>query len=230
MSYILEALKKAEQKREQEEPSKVPTFLVGPVRDSGRHVRWPYVVAAALVVFLNAVLVIWHFIPSRAPHQTPPSVRTASPVQAPVRAESPPVAPVIIREPSKTVRKSEAPASPQKSTPVFVLPDEPAKSVPASEAAPSPETRVERAQPRTGGKIFSLAELPPAIRNALPQFRVSGHAYTPEPRTRVVRINEKILQEGQELSPGLKVEEIVQGGIIMSYGGYRFRVDIGQSS
>jgi general secretion pathway protein B len=230
MSYILEALKKAEQKREQEEPSKVPTFLVGPVRDSGRHVRWPYVVAAAIVVFLNAILVIWHFIPSRAPHQTPSSVQTASPVQAPARAESPPVAPVIIREPSKTVRKYEAPASPRKSTPVFVVSGEPAKSAPAPEAAPIPETRVERAQPRTGGKIFSLAELPPAIRNALPQFRVSGHAYTPEPRTRVVRINEKILQEGQELSPGLKVEEIVQGGIIMSYGGYRFRVDIDQSS
>jgi general secretion pathway protein B len=60
----------------------------------------------------------------------------------------------------------------------------------------------------------------------LPEFNISGHAYSPEPQTRVARINEKILQEGQELAPGLKLEEITPGGVIFGYRGYRFRVEL----
>jgi hypothetical protein len=45
----------------------------------------------------------------------------------------------------------------------------------------------------------------------------------------VTRINEKILQEGQELAPGLKLVEIVPDGVIFGYRGYRFRVDLNGS-
>jgi general secretion pathway protein B len=60
----------------------------------------------------------------------------------------------------------------------------------------------------------------------LPVFNVSGHAYSPEPGSRVARINDQILQEGQSLAPGLKVEEITPGGIVLSYQGYRFQINI----
>jgi general secretion pathway protein B len=85
---------------------------------------------------------------------------------------------------------------------------------PGQEKGPTPLTE----------KIFSLSELPPAVRNALPEFRISGHAYSPDRQNRVARVNDKILQEGQELTPGLKVEEIVPDGIIFNYQSYRFRV------
>jgi hypothetical protein len=45
----------------------------------------------------------------------------------------------------------------------------------------------------------------------------------------VTRINEKILQEGQELTPGLRLEEIVPEGVIFGFRGYRFRVDLSAS-
>jgi general secretion pathway protein B len=241
MSYILEALKKAEQKREQEEPSRVPTFLTGTVRESGQRSRWPYVVAAALL--LNAGLVIWRLVPRETPSAPPPVGISARPGPA-----------AVDRAPAKDIKKPAPSAVGPRETPVFVAsvapskpsgPSEPApdrkvrvdKPQPAAtertasvndltETTPSPLARVDKSRPATSGRLFALNELPPAVRNALPEFKVSGHAYTPEPQTRVVRINEKILQEGQELSPGLKVEEIVPGGIIMSYGGYRFRIAI----
>jgi general secretion pathway protein B len=78
-------------------------------------------------------------------------------------------------------------------------------------------------------RILKLNELPRAVRNGLPEFRISGHAYSPEPQTRVARVNEKILQEGQELTPGLKLEEIIPSGLIFSYQGYRFRVTISEN-
>jgi general secretion pathway protein B len=242
VSYILEALKKVEQKREQEEPSKVPTFLTGFVRESGQRVRWPYVLAAALL--LNAGLVVWHVMPKGAP-TVPPSAETPA-------GKAPAVA---VRVPAKEIRKSTPSVAGHKERPALVAVATPTKPPTVSEAAPIPQSPVGKPRPvapgRTAsvnelsetipsppiraekprptappGRLFSLNELPPTIRSALPEFKVSGHAYTPEPQTRVVRINEKILQEGQDLSPGLKVEEIVQGGIILSYEGYRFRINI----
>jgi len=158
---------------------------------------------------------VWLLGPEKAP-QTPPSVRT------PTLTETAPVAHASAQE---ITRQALPPR--QKETAVFVVPAAP-KPPAAPEAAAVPESRVEKPQPPAPDKVLALAELPLAIRNALPEFKISGHAYTPEPQTRVVRINEKILQEGQELSPGLRVEEIVQGGIIMSYGGYRFRININE--
>jgi general secretion pathway protein B len=241
VSYILEALKKVEQKREQEEPSKVPTFLVGPVRESAQRVRWPYVLAAALL--LNAGLVVWHVIPRGAPAALPSAetpVRTAPVVATRVPAKelkksTPSVigrkessAFVAVATPTKTPVISETSPVSQASVdkPRPVAPGKTASVNELSETTPSAPVRVDKPRPAASGKLFSLNELPPTIRSALPEFKVSGHAYTPEPQTRVVRINEKILQEGQNLSPGLKVEEIVQGGIIMSYEGYRFRINI----
>ena len=77
--------------------------------------------------------------------------------------------------------------------------------------------------------MLQVNELPAAVRSALPQFNIWGHAYSPEPQTRAARINEKILQEEQELAPGLKLEEIVPDGVIFSFRGYRFRVDLNGS-
>ena len=103
---------------------------------------------------------------------------------------------------------------------------------PVAAAAPPPdvtEARLEPPRGKTGagrGRVYDIADLPPAIKSGLPEIKVSGHAYSPEPLTRVVRVNDKILQEGQELSPGLRAEEITPDGIIFSFRGYRFRIHV----
>jgi general secretion pathway protein B len=255
MSYILEALKKAEQKREQEGPSKVPTFLTGAMAESRHRVRWPYFLVAFLVavLLLNAALAVWRLFPREAP-TAPPSLQRPAPIAqaavAPVPATNvakltPPRAPGREKTAVAAAPATPKPAVPKKTT----LADVPARPKPspvpetaavalvpaaptltAPETTPSPQARAEKARPAAAGRVLSLGELPPAIRSALPEFKVSGHAYTPEPQTRVVRINEKILQEGQDLLPGLRVEEIVEGGIVMSYQGYRFRINIKETN
>lgn len=98
-----------------------------------------------------------------------------------------------------------------------------AETTATDRAEAGPDVRKEKTG-KASGKVFEVGDLPPAIRSALPEFRVSGHAYSPERQTRVARVNEKILQEGQDLAPGLKAEEITPEGIIFSYKGYRFRI------
>lgn len=251
MSYILEALRKAEQKREQEEPSKVPTFLTGTVRESGRHVRWwAYVLAAALL--LNFGLLARHLVLREPPGASArvetrakeaPEVVARATAQDASKGKSAKSNPITRKEtslsrlsgtsglsgtPSKPAAVTETGQNPETKVeqPESNLSPWPLPANEPSDAMPKPQVRMGKARPAPSGKVFSLNELPPAIRSGLPEFRVSGHAYGPEPQTRVVRINEKILQEGQELIPGLRVEEIVMGGVIMSYEGYRFRIDV----
>jgi len=73
-------------------------------------------------------------------------------------------------------------------------------------------------------KLYKLQELPSAIRQNLPAFSVSALLYSSKPDSRMVRINEQMMHEGQDLTEGIKLEEIARDGIILRYQKYRFYV------
>ena len=52
---------------------------------------------------------------------------------------------------------------------------------------------------------------------------VSLHAYSSKPGNRLVSINNRLLNEGDSLTPGLVLEEITRRDMIFTYKGYRFR-------
>ncbi len=47
--------------------------------------------------------------------------------------------------------------------------------------------------------------------------------YSEKPAERMVNINGRTTREGQEVSDGLKLEEITPDGAIFSFKGYRFQ-------
>lgn len=71
MSYILEALKKIDQKREQKDQTKSLTFLGTVVPESKKRPRWVYPVIAALL--LNAGIMIWWIGPWRSDKKETPA-------------------------------------------------------------------------------------------------------------------------------------------------------------
>lgn len=75
-------------------------------------------------------------------------------------------------------------------------------------------------------KLYKLQELPPSIRQHLPAFSVSALLYSSNPGSRMVRINEQMMHEGQDLSAGLKLEEITRDGVVLRYQKYRFSVAV----
>jgi hypothetical protein len=75
-------------------------------------------------------------------------------------------------------------------------------------------------------KLYSLNELPSSIREKLPEFSLSVFLYADEPDARMVRVNGNRMKEGQYLTTGLKLEEIIPDGVIFSYMHYRFRIGI----
>jgi len=85
---------------------------------------------------------------------------------------------------------------------------------------------------RNGGKavagapaaaVMTLAELPVAVQQDLPPLSVSVHAYSAKAGDRLVGINNRLLHEGEDVAPGLKLEQITPDGMILSYKGYTFR-------
>jgi general secretion pathway protein B len=80
--------------------------------------------------------------------------------------------------------------------------------------------------PPDENRLYSLQELPDALRRRLPDFSFSVFLYSEEPSSRTVRVNGVMMKEGQFVTDRLRLEEIIPDGVIFSYMNYRFRVGI----
>jgi general secretion pathway protein B len=280
MSYILDALKKLERKRPQEETR--PTLTLGEATKPAARPRVPWLTLVAVGLILNAMVLIWWIVfrgPYHPPRSAPPPPRRALVKPAPSAVPSPvtsiardadrrmtdreqtltPVGPkgledrkasaappekLPVSDPVKTARPADkrpslltAPKSPAEqprpgppqerlpaTVPVITPPPEKKSSAPDRAKEPPPPAAKKEA-PRND-RVFNLNELPADVRSALPPLKVSAHVYSPEPQSRLVRVNEQLLQEGQDSTEGLKVVEIMPKGIVFRFQGYRFRMEL----
>ncbi len=158
-------------------------------------------------------------------------------------AQPPPTTPAVSRKDEVAVRKADGAQLPQ--TPRAAGTKKSLKAANLEAAGKNPSVRVERPlRPAAGSGIISdiqpLAdlgessgkpaprkepkwhELEPQIRDALPNLSVSMLIYSKKPEERWININGSKKREGEEISAGLKLEEITPDGAILSYQGHRF--------
>lgn len=76
-------------------------------------------------------------------------------------------------------------------------------------------------KPPASREPVEFKELPTQIQDAL-SMSISMFVYSKNADERRMTINGSKVREGQEVSPGLRLESIVQDGGIFSYQGYRF--------
>jgi general secretion pathway protein B len=253
MSYILDALKKSEEERKR---GTVPDLLAVQdalgQKQKRRHV-WPYLLLAALV--LNAGTLLWWLAPwqTAKPPVTTHSSAKQSPlpeqianVESGSRKEKPAPAqdtPLVkssagkrvsdLQNPSVQIKAAQqervastsAPSTGEmqesRAIPPLLPPQAPATS-PAL-----PETKPSVSSGGAGGTtVYNLTELPSTIQQGLPTFSITALIHTGDPASGMVKINGQTMREGQELSPGLKLEEIISDGVIFRYHNYRFRVGL----
>lgn len=260
MSYILDALKKAEKERQRVVLPDMLTVQDIVAEKPVKHLYWVYLLAAALM--LNAGALVWwlgfsqtdksnvvqmsgadnisplsvnettHAVPDRVMPSVGPvqsitsELRPADRKTAPVIENSEPETPVKNQHPPKVLQEGQANPVSASNT---IKPPEPApvKSEQYAGAGRIPE------EPAGGfsempdeNKLYKLHELPSAIRKDLPVFSVSALLYSSNPDSRMVRINEQMMYEGQDLAAGVKLEEISRDGIILRYQKYRFYVAV----
>jgi len=83
---------------------------------------------------------------------------------------------------------------------------------------PAPaQTQAASAAASAGG----TAELPPAPPRELPALSVAGFIRN-EGADSMVIVNDRLVREGEEVAPGVKLERILNDSLVFNYKGYRF--------
>ena len=138
---------------------------------------------------------------------------------APVEARSVPA--VSGPPPAKAITTAAASTSPAVAakapvvSPVAVTSVPPVASPGISAAKLSPQVSAER--------VVAYRELPAELRSELPNIVFGGFAGGGESEGRIAFINSRLVREGEEVSPGLKLETVDQDGVVLAYQGHRFR-------
>jgi general secretion pathway protein B len=232
MSYILEALKKADQEHD---IGAVPD-LATPHEDKrpqSRSYRWLWVIVTLLSV--NAVLVFMLLKDEDAKDAEVPVA-----AQVPLERQTALINDQLVQPIQQTsealVREAPTPEKPvlAQNEPILstgevvVLPE----SAYLQDSRPSilPEEESGRQMDamttaKDNSQLQSWYELPQEFRNKLDLPRLDVHVYSEEPQKRFILVNLEKYREGERLASGLVLEEILPDGMVMSYQGKRFRVD-----
>jgi len=224
MSYILEALKKAQAERAH---GAIPNIHAQPAVTPAKPAmpgRWLWL--AGIVVLLTAsAALLWPAswrqpvaltapAPAAAPATPPITPPVATAPAAPARPPAPePAAPVATASPAPDVGAAPPPKPTAPSRPLRKLGER------APDAAPAPVPPA--AAPE---RIALLQELPPQIQREIPPIAINGYIYASNPADRSALINNQLRREGDQLADGLTLEKLLPREMVLNYRGYRYRV------
>jgi general secretion pathway protein B len=239
MSYILEALKRADAERQRGNVPGLHTRstpeLDTPSPKAARISPRQWLIAVGVLLLVLVVLWWWVRATPAAPAPAAPGPSAIEPTApAPIgTVAAPPPAPPA--PPSEAIGSSE-PAPP----PLPILAPAPPRTPPqaaasAPVAAPAEATRTASEPPAAANApapataapaspVRSFAELTPEARAALPAVNVSGSTYSKNPALRMLIINGKVVQEGGEAAPGLTLETIEPRSAVLNHQGLRYRI------
>ena len=69
-----------------------------------------------------------------------------------------------------------------------------------------------------------LEQLSPSFQKKVPQLKIAGHVYSPDPKLRLVLVNNTIAREKDIIANEFVLEEITPDGIILRSGDTHFRL------
>jgi general secretion pathway protein B len=206
MSYILEALKKAQAERQLGNAPTIhapPPMYAAPDRARGGNRRNLMIgLGLGLGVLVAAAALLWVRHGGEQPVRLAAApVTVPTPVSAPAPAPAPVPTAAAVPPP---VRVAEAPVS-------------------ATPAAPEPAP-VAAAQPAGEDNLRTLQQLPEAVRREIPQVSFGGYIYSPTPGESLLLVDKMLRREGEEVAPGLVLERLMPKAAVMNYRGTRYRV------
>jgi general secretion pathway protein B len=241
MSYILDALKRADAQRER---GAVPglharqvTTPALPAAPNARTRLWLAVAAAFVLGAVAAGLWVWQRpvgtvrltaiqptpvqptvnaplaqpLPTPTPTATAPSTIISAPARAPVAPALPAV---------KSL--SPKPRPEQKAEPKPELKPVAKAGTPDANAASAPLPRAQASA--TAAAVPLLSELPEEIRRQIPPLTITGAVYSDNPAQRLLLVNNLVLTQGSLAAPEVSLEEIRVRSSVFSFRGTRFRL------
>lgn len=249
MSYILDALKRAEAERNAGSRPSIhtqPAFMPAPQSaPSPWRSPWPWTACAGTLA-LAATVAWWLFTHDQPVHTAPATTQASQAVAENTPAPAPaspstaasatppspaqaamPLAPAenVAREEAKEqVRVLSRPAADAgrkagKTERKRVI-DEGAKTA-KKEGRSEDDEHAGRTSPEV--PATTLQDLPDNVRGQIPAYTVGGYLYSGTAADRSVLINNRLMREGGEIAPGLRIERMMPNGMVLNYKGYRYR-------
>jgi general secretion pathway protein B len=214
MSFILDALKKSENSRLRQDHPAIFDAQAAAVRRQGLP-RW----GIALMVLLGLNLLILAYALWR-PSEPPAAVPTVQPESTTASAAA--------HTAAAPAQSRPAQSRPALSAPALAAP--PSAAPTRSMAAPPSDVR------RSTPPAFPVSsEESPTLPSrddllaagaAIPEANLNMHVYDASPALRFVLLNGQRLREGEVSREGLRVEQILPSGVLLSTGGTSFMLSI----
>ena len=252
MSYILDALKRAESERSR---GQIPGLHAQPMARvaldlEDRSPVWQTLMLVVIAVVVLGALAWWWLSgdgPAPAPAAVPPLAASPSTGAAPaslpalVNAPAPVVAavePVASAAPKTAPRRNPPPAIKSAATPANNAAPGVSPAPGSSVSTPVPRSQMPADQagstrlpgtsaPVASGsapepRVLAMSELPADVISSLPALVVSGASYSDQPASRMVIINGALYHEGDRLTSELTLQRIALRSAVLSFRGYRF--------
>ena len=219
MSYILDALRKADAQRERDPARGIhaqPVTLSLPAENSApaSRVWWVGMALVAGAALLAAAMWGLGWLDRFRRPAAPAVTAVLAPLVAPIAATVPPVTPPP-PSPATEVLPTAPPAPPPSAAP-------PARESPKVAATVTAYPPVPAAS--ASDRLLSLAELPADVQRELPKLTITGGVYSPTPAQRLLIVNGQVLNEGAEAAPGVLLEQIRPKTAVLNFRGYRYGV------
>lgn len=227
MSYILDALRRADAERERGRVPGIHARSTHGLADEAVAPRAPSPwrwIALGLGLGLGVMLVAgWWFGHDAAPPEPPPAAAMNPPPpipSAPPRPIEPPAPPVAAEPMRMPIEQrptaAEAAAAARRAAAAAARPS-------ATGAAAAAATASAAGAPG-GARLYARHELPEEIRRQLPPVVVGGSIYSPSPANRFVVINGQVVHEGGEIGPDHVLEAIRLKSAVLRFKGYRYEI------
>jgi general secretion pathway protein B len=231
MSYILDALKRANADRERERGA-VPGLHAhtAPALDTPSPLSAPVQmlvwVAAALGAVGLGALAVQMSRPAPAAAVATPATQVAAPVAA-LAPAAPPVAVATAPAPAPAPPVSAAALAAASAALRLAPPAAKPASTPARTPAAGAEAPVAATAPASSAKtdrIYALNELPEEVRAQLPAIAISGASYSSNAAQRLLIVNGNVVQERGSIGPELVLEQIGETSAVLRFREYRYRI------
>lgn len=229
MSYILDALLKADQERQRHSTPTVHSIHAAQsIQPTPGKPRWRYlllilllgsgIAAAGMLFGWQALATIRPATPQAADNSRVALNRNTPPPAEATVAYLPPAGSLPLSRQTDAEPAPAAPVPSRKENRVA------ATSKPAAQTTMAPAPAADASVSRIDNRVFNLRELPEALQKEIgDSVVISGFSSSAEDSERLVIINDRVRRAGDDVVAGMTLESIQADGVILNYKGYRFR-------
>ncbi len=220
MSYILDALKKSDQQRQQ---AAVPTLSTAhSAMQTAKQPHFSLYVMLATVLIGAGILIGWlqpwrPATPQNMPNEPSAAINATAPATDIQVSNMHTAAPALPDRQLMHTNPAATPAIPTQIQPATKA-DNPVPA--AATESPTPTPAPATAAPET--QVLKQSELPGEVRQRLPNLVIAFHQYSNSPSDRRVMINNILLRQGEFITPELKLEQITPEGMVLGFQGFHF--------